>query len=180
MPRTLQLLHTMYIMSTIVCSVENDTHNQGALMPFDRPSPPLTFWTIAGAVATGILIAHIVEGVAIATWARIQLERAAVELNKAAEASRQQQLRFAQDQAARAAAAEQARRAEIQRQADAQRAAAAAQAAAIEAQQRKQAAWERYYTPPAVCANPPDNAVFTSCANEHLRKKTQFEATYRP
>lgn len=141
-------------------------------MPFERTSP-LTFWTIAGAVAIGTLTAHAIEAVAIGTWARIEVQRAAIELQKQAEASRRQAAERSRQIEEQALAAERARQAEQQLR-------EAQQRAAVEAEQRKEDAWKRYYTPPEVCSNPPNNRVFMECANEHMRKKTMFEATYKP
>jgi len=39
-------------------------------MPFERKPSPITFWTIAGAVMLGILMADAVQTVVIAAWAR--------------------------------------------------------------------------------------------------------------
>lgn len=141
-------------------------------MAFERTTP-LTFWTVAGAVAIGTLAAHAVETIAVATWARIELERATIALQKQADASRRQAEERSRQLEESARAAERTRQAEQQLR-------AAQQKAAMEAEQRKDEAWRRYYTPPEVCSNPPNNRVFMDCANEHMRKKTMFEATYKP
>lgn len=140
--------------------------------PFRKQSP-VGFWTIAGAVCLGILAAHTIELIAATAMARASLQWAAYELDKSAKA-------------ARAEASQRAAHAEREQQ-QARAANAAAQQAAAEAEQRRQlakakkeAAWAEYYKRDPACDDNPSTETFTRCANEHLRAKTQFEATYRP
>lgn len=142
-------------------------------MPFERKPSPITFWTIAGAVMLGILAADAVKTIVIAAYARIEIERTLIDLKR--QSQREQEKANAREMAARirADADEKAAQSRInaQRQAEAM-----AQQRAIE----KEQAWRSYFKPEAVCSNPPDATTFTKCANDHLKAKTQFEATYRP
>ena len=138
-----------------------------------RNKSPIGFWTIAGAVCLGILAAHTIELIAAAAMARASLQWAAYELDKSAKA-------------AQAAEGQRAANAERQRQ-QAMAADAAAQQAAAEAQRqrqladaKKEAAWAKFYKRDPACDDNPNTETFTRCANEHLRAKTQFEATYKP
>lgn len=137
-----------------------------------RPSP-ITFWTIAFAVMLGILMADVTRTVVIAVYAKIQLNNVIRELN--AQTRKEQAQAKEREFEARVKAEADAKAAQLR--IDAQRQAEAlAHQRAIE----KEQAWHNFYTPPKVCIDPPDAATFTKCANDHIKAKTQFEATYRP
>jgi len=134
---------------------------------------PASFWTITGAVCLGILAAHTIELVAATAMARASLQWAAYELEKSAKA-------------AKAAEGERAVNQERQRQqalaidAEAQKAAAEAEQRRQMAKAKKDEAWAKFYKRDPACDDNPSTETFTRCANEHLRAKTQFEATYEP
>lgn len=134
---------------------------------------PLTFWDIALAVTIGSLAASAIETLVTAAWVRIEFHSAIEQLRHSTEASNQQQ----QAQQLERDAQERQRR-EAEEEARNQQELAEAKAASEKA--KKDQAWANYYKPPTVCANPPNDTVAMNCANEHLRAKTQFEATYRP
>jgi hypothetical protein len=142
-------------------------------MPFERKPSSITFWTIAFAVMLGILMADVLKTVAIATYARWEFRTAMASFKKANEATREAQERDERIRADADAKAAQARENAIM-------AAEAAQRARATEAARKEAAWSQYYKPATICSDPPDAAAFTKCANDHLKAKKQFEATYRP
>lgn len=142
-------------------------------MPFDTKPSPITFWTIAGAVMLGILMADGVRTVVITAWARWELREAISEFNKANEQAKRAQEEARQIRAEADAKAAQARQNAVIQAESAQRERAAEAA-------RKDAAWKTYYQPAPICSDPPDAAAFTKCANDHLKAKKQFEATYQP
>lgn len=142
-------------------------------MPFERKPSPITFWTIAGAVMLGILMADAVRTVVMTAWARWELREAISEFNKNTAQAKRDQEEARQIRADADAKAAQARQDAVMQAESAQRARAAEAA-------RKEAAWKAYYQPAPICNDPPDSATFTKCANDHLRAKKQFEATYRP
>ncbi|MFZ4551882.1 MAG: hypothetical protein ACOYNB_08665 [Aquabacterium sp.] len=135
-------------------------------MPFEQRKEPVSVWTIAMGVMLGMLFAHAIEFAAGAIVARYQIVTALESMQKDAE-------RMEREQRQRAQIEQDAKRNAAMQREDAMR-------QANEAAQRKEAAWKAYFTPAAVCSNPPDTATFTKCANDHLRAKTQFEATYKP
>lgn len=142
-------------------------------MPFERKPSPITFWTIAGAVMLGILMADVVKTVVIAAYARIEIERALIDLKRQSQREQERANARAMSARIRADADEKAAQARMnaQRQAEAM-----AHQRAIE----KEQAWRNFYVQPKVCIDPPDSATFTKCANDHIRAKKQFETTYRP
>lgn len=141
-------------------------------MPFEQKPSPITFWTIACAVMLGILMADGVRTVVIAAWARWELREAISEFNKNTAQAKREQKEARQIRAEADAKAAQARTNAVMQAETAQR------KRAVEAAQ-KEAAWKAYYQPAPICSDPPDSAAFTKCANDHLRAKKQFEATYR-
>lgn len=142
---------------------------------FDRyeKRQSLGFWQITGAVCLGILIAHTIEVIAATAMARASLQWAAYEIDKgkkAAQAAASQ----------RAADAERQRQQAIAADADAKRANAEAERMRQLAKAKRDAAWAAFYKRDPACDDNPNTETFTRCANEHLRAKTQFEATYKP
>lgn len=135
-------------------------------MPFEQRKEPISMWTIAMGVMLGMLFAHAIEFAAGAIVARYQIVTALESMKNEAERMEREQRQRAQIEQ------DERRRATLQRE-DAMRQAA-------DAAQRKEAAWKAYFSPAPICSNPPDTATFTKCANDHLRAKTQFEATYKP
>lgn len=142
-------------------------------MPFERKPSPITFWTIAGAVMLGILMADGVKTITNAALVRWQMSEAIDAFNKATERSRREH-----EQAERISAEADAKAAQARE--NAVMAAEAAQRAKAAEAARKDTAWKAYYKPAGICSDPPDATTFTKCANDHLRAKKQFEATYRP
>lgn len=142
-------------------------------MPFERKPEPITFWTIALAVMIGILMADTAKTLALTVYARYQLNASIKAMNEQIREDRRQAA--AKENAARiqAGADERARLARISAE---RQAAALAQQRAID----KEQAWRSFYTPPKMCESPPDVAVFTRCANEHVKAKTQFDKSYQP
>ena len=143
----------------------------------DRPSwlnPPKerSAWGIALGVAAGIIIGGgILFGAA--RWyehyqLRKTLEAIQAQTKAAAEAT---QRRLAAERARREAVEEKKR----QDEAEQQRAAAEAAFAQQREQQRREDAWARFYKRPESCVQPVNSAVFTECANEHIRAKRRFE-----
>lgn len=51
-------------------------------------------------------------------------------------------------------------------------------AAARQEEERKQAAWQRFYRKPKKCDAPPDNAALVECSNHYIREKARFEKLY--
>jgi hypothetical protein len=134
---------------------------------------PLTMWTIAGGVCIGILVANAIEFSGAYVWARIQLQQAAYEMEKAA---KQADLQLRQQRADHEAIEEQRR----QNIATQQRAESQARQQAIDAKNKKDAAWAKFYKRPTECDNNPNTETFTRCANESIKARTTFEATYTP
>jgi hypothetical protein len=135
---------------------------------------PLTMWTIAGGVCIGILAANAIEFAGTYAWARIQLQEAAYEMEKATKQA-ESQLR---QQRADHDAADAERRENLAAQ---QRAEYQARQAAIDAKAKKDAAWQAFYHRDPKCDNNPiDDATFTKCANDAVKARTTFEATYTP
>lgn len=138
-----------------------------------RKQSPIGFWTISGAVCLGILAAHTIELITAAAITSASLQWTAFKLEE-------------QAKAAQAAAGQRAEKAERMRQqalaaeAEAQRAAAEAEQQRQLAAEKKEAAWAKFYKRDPACDDNPNTETFTRCANEHLRAKTQFEATYKP
>lgn len=134
---------------------------------------PVSFWQITGAVCLGILLAHTVEIVVATAMTRASLQWAAYEFEKNTKAAQA-------DANKRAANAERERQQSIAATAKAQRAAATAEQERQLAEAKKNAAWAKFYKRDPACDNNPNTETFTRCANEHMRAKTQFEATYEP
>ena len=133
-------------------------------MPFERP---ITMWTIAGGVALGIITANVVEKITDAAILRIGLEYAAYQIQ---ESTRQAQ---AQNDAAE--------KQRLENIAARQRAEYQARQAAINAKAKRDAAWAQFYHRDPKCDNNPiDDATFTKCANDSVKAKTTFDATYTP
>lgn len=140
--------------------------------PYKKQSP-IGFWTITGAVCLGILLAHTVELIAAAAMARASLEWAAHEIDKSTKAAQAEADR-------RAANAERQRQQAMAADAAARQAVAEAEQQRRSAEAKKGAAWAKFYKRDPACDDNPSTETFTRCANEHLRAKTQFEATYKP
>lgn len=138
-----------------------------------RNRDPIGFWAIVGAVCLGILAAHTIELIAAAAMARASLQWAAYELDKSAKASQAAEEK-------RAANHERQRQQDVNAKAAAQREAAEAERRRQLAAEKKEAAWAAFYKRDPACDDNPSTETFTRCANEHLRAKTQFEATYKP
>lgn len=43
---------------------------------------------------------------------------------------------------------------------------------------RRDQAWQAFYTQPAACQNPTTSRLFTACADEHIRARREFEQAY--
>lgn len=142
-------------------------------MAFDQKPEPVTVWTIAIGVMLGVLFADAIKFSATLIYAKVQLASFMDDMKKQQEQEAQNNRARREIEEAAKAKAQQARLTAIQ-QAD------AAQRQAAEAKQRKDAAWAEYFTPAPICSDPPDPATFTKCANDHLKAKTKFEATYQP
>jgi hypothetical protein len=61
---------------------------------------------------------------------------------------------------------------------DQQRSAGGGGSEALEAADRKERAWNKYYKKPATCEGNPSNEAMTECANHYIRAKRQFEEAY--
>lgn len=142
-----------------------------------RKASPIGFWTIAGAVCAGILIAHTIELIVAATAARVTLQWAAMEFDKN---TKQAEAEARERDRQNAARAEQMRQQQIAAQIAVDEATAKAEQDRQRAAAKRESAWQAYYKRDPACDNNPSTETFTRCANEHLRAKTQFEATYRP
>ena len=59
-----------------------------------------------------------------------------------------------------------------------QRARESAEQAAVEAERRKDRAWQRFYQRPDFCADNPTSAQMVQCANQHIRARKEFEERY--
>jgi len=142
---------------------------------FDRyeKRQTLGFWQTTGAVCLGILIAHTVEIIAATAMARASLQWADYEIEKSAKAAKAVAGQQAENEARQ-------RQQAIETQAATQRAQAEAERQRQLASAKKEAAWAKFYKRDPACDDNPDTETFTRCANEHLRAKTQFEATYQP
>ncbi len=111
----------------------------------------------------GMLMASAIEKMTEAVIIKIGLEYAAYELQKATEQSNKE---MRQQQAAHEAAEQQ-----LRENIEAQR----------RAKEKKAAAWAQFYHRDPRCDNNPiDDATFTKCANDSVKAKTVFEATYEP
>jgi hypothetical protein len=145
---------------------------------FERPRDDMLMWKIAGGVAIGVLVAAAV----ISAVERYRMQLAFDEATRffqsmmsgtqkvsarAAEEMRQQEAR-------RAAEAEQVR----QDAAAQQRSTDAARRAALEEAARKERAWAKFYKRPAMCDDNPNNQTMVECANAHIKAKRQFEEQY--
>lgn len=138
-----------------------------------RNRDPIGFWAIVGAVCLGILAAHTIELIAATAMARASLQWAAYELDKSAKAAQAAAVQ-------RTANAERQRPQAIAEDAANKQAAAEAEQQRRSAEAKKDAAWAKFYKRDPACDDNPSTETFTRCANEHLRAKTQFEATYKP
>lgn len=151
--------------------------------PWDEPDDTgksLGFWIFLSAALIASVIA---ASFAYHHWA--ENRRAEI----AAEAIRSMGEQLIREEAARSAAAaarrdlERAAAAEQDRQrrlleAQRQREAEARKRAAMDAQQRRDEAWSRFYRQPKRCTDNPTSQVMMECANEHIRKRREFEALY--
>lgn len=104
---------------------------------------------------------------------RASLQWAAYELDKSARAAQAAEGK-------RAANEERQRQQATATKAEAQRRAAEAEQQRQMANAKKEAAWANFYKRDPACDDNPNTETFTRCANEHLRAKTQFDATYKP
>lgn len=143
-------------------------------MSFGSKPPPITYWTIVGAVMLGTLLAHMIELIAGAAIASIQLQYATYQMQQAADQN-QRAIHAARDAALR-------QQENLQKQIQAQRLAAQqAEQAKKDAAARREAAWKAFYTRPPACDNNPiDNATFTQRANDHIRARREFDERYTP
>ncbi len=84
--------------------------------------------------------------------------------------------KHAQDRAVEAArAATDSAKAHAEEEREAARASLLAAQAEQEAAQRKEAAWQAFFKPKAVCNSPPDWDTQVECGNAHIRAKKAFE-----
>ncbi|MEK6668176.1 MAG: hypothetical protein AABZ19_05060 [Pseudomonadota bacterium] len=134
---------------------------------------PLSFWQITGAVCLGILTAHTVEIIVATAITGASLQWAAYELDKNAKAAQ-----AAAEQ--RATNDERKRKQALAENKAAQQAAAEAEQQRRLAKAKKETAWAQFYKRDPACDDNPNTATFTRCANEHIKAKTIFEATYKP
>jgi hypothetical protein len=141
-------------------------------MSFERQQP-LTVWTIAAGVAIGIITADIIEWGSAAVYVNYEAAKATAAMREAEErqqkeAQQRQRANEERERALRHADAIKERQEYATRQAE------------IDAKARKDEAWAAYYKRPAKCDDNPDTATFTQCANDAIRARTTFEATYTP
>lgn len=142
-----------------------------------RKASPIGFWTIAGAVCVGVLIAHAVELIVAAAAARVTLQWASMEFEKNTKQAQAEAGERARQNAERA---ERIRQQQVAAQMAADESSAKAERERQRAAEKREAAWKAYYKRDPACDDNPSTETFTRCANEHLRAKTQFAATYKP
>lgn len=51
-------------------------------------------------------------------------------------------------------------------------------AQAVQERQKRDQAWKVFYTQPTACQNPTTSALFTACADDHIRAKREFDHAY--
>jgi hypothetical protein len=142
-----------------------------------RSSPHRLALIVAAAIAGAAIMVIAVD--AYREWrVRVAIEetvRANQEALRQANAQAQQAQRDADArEAMRQANLERQEAARLQAIAQRQRADEAATRAALEAADRKEKAWAKFYRKPAAC----NDAVTLQCANAHIRAKRAFEDKY--
>jgi hypothetical protein len=135
--------------------------------------PQIGILEIAIGVAFGVLAANIIEAVAIASYARFQLQLAVKEIQDSQRHERDRQQRAAQA----AAQIREQRESQIKFQANQQR---QAQQIAQAAELKKELAWKQFYHQPAECSNMANNDTFVKCSNDYIKARRKFEESYQP
>ena len=145
-------------------------------LPPPPPKPGLTVSGLVLGVGGGILLAVLVlvligaffaEQESLRVKQQLAAQQAAYQADQRRIAEEQQRIRLQQEEKARAMALELAG---IQRQQEASR------QAVIAEQQRRAAAWAAFYQVPKRCVG----VASVECANDYIRAKRAFEATYKP
>lgn len=137
----------------------------------EQPNDRAT-WSIAVGVAVGVIAAGVVLFVAQRWYAQYEMRQALAAIQAQTKATAEAIERRQVIERERREAAAERRRQDL---ADQQRATAAAAFAQQREQQRREDAWANFYRRPERCVQPADTAVFTECANEHVRARRRFE-----
>lgn len=135
--------------------------------------PRIGTFEIAVGVAIGVLVANLIEWIAITSYAKFQLQLAVQEMQDQQKQERDRQARAAQAAAQIRQQREQQNQALVEQQRQARQAAQAAE-------MKKESAWKQFYHQPAECENMPNNDTFIKCSNEHIRARRKFEESYQP
>ena len=138
-------------------------------------------------IAAGVLVGVVIGGVAVYQVGQDPIRRfiddpvgplrqlTADRPRASAPLSEKEQQRQAAEQAKDKASRDHQAR---QLRADQQRAAGGGGSEALQAADRKERAWNKYYKKPATCKGNPSNESMTECANHYIRAKRQFEEAY--
>lgn len=151
--------------------------------PWDEPDDrgrPLGYWIFASAALIAFVVA---ASFAYHHWSVNRRAEIAAEALRAMgdqlmreEAARSAAV-AAQWERDRLAAAELDRQRRL-REAQRQREEEAQRRAAMDEKQRRAEAWARFYRQPRRCIDNPTSEVMVECANEHIRKRREFDALY--
>lgn len=133
-------------------------------------------------IAGGIVLAGLVWFVISLMLAGAAVKTFTTTTNQTiADFQQKQEQRIAEQRAAQQAQIVERQRQEIVRKQEAAaqvRAESEALAAELDAERRKEAAWQSFYQPPPECLNPPTWEAQVECGNKHIRAKREFEARW--